>query len=371
MAENIKETSESREILRIDEDVKKIKNSSSSWYYASLILLNVISLLISFLYLDYCGYDIQKFSTIFAEFDYKCIWLLLVCFLIILFLQTLPIFLRLYGKTKNKNFAIVFGGVINFEYFSRVTLGGSGGLPLAVNVISKNKIKEDAAIDGVYGHKCFDRISFLMYSIVLIALGLIFWSDNVNVILIIVALVIIVVNLCKVVLILMFNSNKKKTLEILAKIIRLAYNLHLIKDYEKVYNRLVDKLIIFVKDFRTNKALIFVDIFANVLRYFLKGCAIYFILVSLNFADGNAFGELLFKCVILQLILDFWPIQNGTFIFEFLFVILFKNIFFEGYIWWGIILYRLFDYFLYILAFGIYKLFDYIFDNKRRNIQKL
>lgn len=369
--DNIKETSESRELARVDDDIKKIKNPNSSWYYASLILINIISLIISFLYLDYNGYDVQKISQVFADFDYKYVCLLIVCFLIIIFLQTMPIFLRLYAKSKRKNFASVLGGVVAGEFYGRVTLFAKGKNPIMINVINRQKLKEHVAVDSVYGHDAFDKISFMLYSFVMFVVGIIFYLDKTNIVLLLISAIVLLINMLTVVYIFLFNSNKKLALTILAKLVRFAYNIRLISNYEKTYNRIVDKLIIIVKDFRTNKALIFVDIFANILRIFLKCCAMYFILVSLNFADGNAFGELLFKCVILQLIINVWPVQNGTFIFELIFAILFKNVFFEGYVWWGIILYRFFDYFLYVLAYLIFKVFDKIIENGREHNEKI
>lgn len=366
---NKKETAESREQIRIDDDVKKIKNSSSSWYYASLILLNMISLVICFLYLDYYYSEVQKISVVFDNFDYKCIGIIIICFLIIIFLETLPIFLRIYAKTKNNNFATSLGGVIAGEFYGRVTLFRKGKLPLMTNTICKNGLKNDVVIDSVYGHKIFDNISFALYSFVVIMIGLLFISCDVNIWLLMIAILILLFNIVRVIFVFMFNSNKKKTLSLLAKIIASAYSIHLIKNYEKVYNRIVDKLMINVKDFKSNKALIFVDIFSNLLRYFLKFGAMYFILISLNFADAGVLGELIFKCTILQLILDAWPIQNGTFIFEIIFTILFANTFFEGYVWWGMILYRLFDYFLYVLSFAIFKIFDTISENKNNKIE--
>lgn len=367
---NKKETPESREQIRIEDDVKKIKNSSSSWYYASLVLLNVISLVICFLYLDYYFSEVQKISVVFDNFDYKCIGIILICFLIIIFLETLPIFLRIYAKSKNKNFALSLGGVIAGEFYGRVTLFKKGKLPLMTNAICKNGLKNDAVIDSVYGHKNFDNISLTLYSFIVIMVGIIFVSCDVNICLLMIAILILFINIIKVILVFMFHSYKKKTLAILAKLIGFAYNIHLIKNYEKVYNRIVDKLMIEVKDFKTNKALIFVDIFSNLLRYFLKFGAMYFILISLNFADAGVLGELIFKCAILQLILDAWPIQNGTFIFEVVFTILFANTFFEGYVWWGMILYRLFDYFLYVLSFIVYKIFDTVYENKINKIEE-
>lgn len=360
----IKNSSEERESLRIKTEINKICNISSRWYYASIILLAIISLIVAFLILDNSGNEIQKISTIFESFDYKLLCILIVCFFILLLLKTLPVFLRIFSKSKSKNYLTVFGGVVASEFYSRVTICAKGKNPTFAYILNKRGMANDVAIDCVYGKSFNEKFSFLIYSLVIMLIGIFAWSKNTNVLLLVIGIIVLLVNLINVVFVLMFNVNKKKTLEQLSKIIRLAYSINLIKDYEKVYNSTVDKLIIAVKDLKTNKSILFVDFISNILRYFLMTGVIYVSIVSLNFADGSILGELLFKYVILKLILDAWPLQKGMFIVEIIFIILFKNLFFEGYVFWGLVFYRLIDYFAYIIAFCIYKIFATIKDNK-------
>ena len=106
-----------------------------------------------------------------------------------------------------------------------------------------------------------------------------------------------------------------------------------------------------VKELRENKWLIFTEIIANVFRYFLESIVIYFVVVTLNFASASVLGELLLATLILDLILQIWPLKYGTFIYEILFVILFINLFFDGFVFWGLLVYRIFDYFLFALVY--------------------
>lgn len=357
-------TSESREILRINNDMQKINNPSSKWYYASLILLNIMALIVCFLILDNTKFEIQKISVVAENFDFKLIAIMVICFVIILLLKTLSVFLRVYSKTKQRKFGTIFGGVVASEFYGRVTLCSKGKNSSFVNAITKRGIQDDVAIDSVYATTSCNRMSFAVYAFVLIAIGIFAWIENINAVLLIIGIIILLIEFTKIIFVLMFRRNKKNTLEKLAKVIRFAYQTRIINDYEKVYNRIVDKLIIDVKDFRTNKYILFVDFISNILIHFLKAGVVYVIFVSLNIADGAVFGELLFMCVLLELILKAWPIQHGTFIYELVFVLLMNNIFFEGYVFWGLILYRLFDYFAYVIAFVIFKIFDIIYDNK-------
>lgn len=367
----IKNTSEERESIRIKNDINKIYNTGSCWYYASIVLLAVISLIVSFLILDNSGNEIQKISTVFESFDFKLLCILLVTFFVLLLLKSLPVFLRLFSKTKSKNYLTVFGGVVASEFYSRVTICGKGKNPTFAYVLNKRGIASGVAIDCVYGKSFNEKFSFLIYSLVIMLIGIFAWSKNINVLLLVISIIVLLANLISVLFVFMFNANKKKALEQLSKVIRLAFSINLIKDYEKVYNRTVDKLIIVVKDLKTNKSILFVDFISNILRYFLMSGVIYVSIVSLNFADGSILGELLFKYVILKLILDAWPLQKGMFIIELIFIILFNNLFFEGYVFWGLVFYRLFDYFVYIISFCIYKIFATSKDNKITSEDKL
>lgn len=363
LQENVN-TSEKREILRINNDIEKINSPSSKWYYASLILLNIMALIVCFIVLDNTKFEIQKLSVVAENFDFKLIAIMTVCFIVILLLKTLPVFLRVYSKTKARKFGAILGGVVASELYGRVTLCSKGKDSSFVNTVIKRGIQDNVAIDSVYARTSCDRMSFVTYTLILMIAGIFAWIKNTNVLLFVIGVIILLIEFIKILFVLMFKRNKKNTLEKLAKVIRFAYQLRIISDYEKVYNRIVDKLIIAVKDFKTNKYILFVEFISNMLIYFLKAGVVYVIFVSLNIADGTIFGELLFKCVLLELILKAWPIQNGTFIYELIFVLLMNNIFFEGYVFWGLVLYRLFDYFAYVISYLIFKIFDKIYDNK-------
>lgn len=348
-----KDTAEEREFDRLSKTMEKVSDGNSKFFYICLMLLNILTLGICYLVLNKI-FSIEKITIIFESLDYK-IWLLMfLSFLLVLFLKMLPMFLKIFNKTKSKNLTTAFSATVIGEYYSRVTLCSAGQIPMSTKYLNSKGHTSKNSVDVNYGIKFFDKLSFLIYSIIIYIVGSFVGLQKINVWLYILGIIIVLVYVSQILIVFMFKRNKKKTLEFLSKLVKILYNLHLIKDYEKLYYKWIDRLIIYTKELRQNKWLIFTEIITNIFRYFLKSIVIYFVVVTLNIASASMLGELLLATLILDLILQMWPLKYGTFIYEILFVILFKNIFFDGYVFWGLLIYRIFDYFLYALLYLIW-----------------
>ena len=87
----------------------------------------------------------------------------------------------------------------------------------------------------------------------------------------------------------------------------------------------------------------------------------------MNIATYEMLGEIIFKTLILELLLQIWPLKWGTLIYEIIFVILFSNVFFEGFIFWALLIYRILDYFVYIVQWLVFLIIDLIY----RKVKKI
>ena len=348
-----KDTAEEREFERLSKTKEKVSDGNSKFFYVCLILFNILTLGLCYVILNKIS-TVEKLSIVFESLDYKIYILLLMSFLLVLFLKTLPMFLKIYSKTKNRNLFTALAATIVGEYYGRVTICSCGELPMCSNYLTSKGYTSKNIVDVNYGIKFFDKISLLIYGVIIYFVGSFIALQKINVWLFVLGILILFYYIAQILIVFMFKNNKKKTLESLSKFVKVLYSLHLIKDYEKLYYKLIDRLIIYVKELRENKWLIFTEIIANVFRYFLESIVIYFVVVTLNFASASVLGELLLATLILDLILQIWPLKYGTFIYEILFVILFINLFFDGFVFWGLLVYRIFDYFLFALVYLIW-----------------
>lgn len=364
MKENVNETTL---YDRVKDNVKKIESSGNSWYYASLILFNIITLILCFLILDNYVCDVQTFSIIMEGFDYRLLLIMLIGFLCLIVLECLPLFLRMYSKTKSKRFLGVVSGVIASDFFGNVTINKKGKLPMFARFANNQKVSFETCVDCYWGYNFFEKFVFGLYSLIILLIGSIFFLGDTNIWLLLLAGIIVLIGLSKTIFVFVFFKNQKLAMKWLSAFVEFGYKIHIVRDVEKTYNNIVNNCIETIKDFKTNRWIKALDIVSIILKLFLKFCIFYFIVSTLNFVDIDMVGNLLLGFVIFEVIIKFWPLQKGMLVYEILFVTLFKNLFFEGYVFWGLLIYRIFDYFAYVLAYLLLK-FVRPFCNKNTKI---
>ncbi len=364
-----KETSQDREISRLNRSYEKINNSTSKLFYASIICLNILTLFVYIFYLN-SKQKIEDINSVLGGFDYNLLILLSIMFVGMLILKVLPLYLRIYSKVKNRRFGYVLGATIAGEFFGKVTIYGLGENAIVVKSLQNKSVSPGLSIDVKYGANVFKNLSQLIFWLVAIFIGLIFYFDSINVWLVVIGIVSFIIIFSKTMFVFIFRANKKFGIDVVSKYVKFLYKIVLAKNYETTYNKILDKLIVSASGIKQNGWITFVEICSGLLSEFLKGVMIYFLVVTLNLADGTIIFEILFKFSIMQLIFRLWPLQSGTLIFELLFVALFENIFFSGYVFWGLIIYRFFDLFAYVIVYLIQVVVKCILNKKSKKLTK-
>lgn len=365
-----KETSQDREISRLNRSYEKINNSTSKLFYASIICLNILTLFVYIFYLN-SKQKIEDINSVLGGFDYNLLILLSIMFVGMLVLKVLPLYLRIYSKVKNRRFGYVLGATIAGEFFGKVTIYGLGENAIVAKSLQNKSVSPGLSIDVKYGANVFKNLSQLIFWLVSIFIGLIFYFDSINVWLVVIGIVSFIIIFSKTMFVFIFKANKKFGIDVVSKYVKFLYKLGLAKNYETTYNKILDKLIVSASGIKQNGWITFVEIFSGLLSEFLKGVMIYFLVVTLNLADGTIIFEILFKFSIMQLVFRLWPLQSGTLIFELLFVALFENIFFSGYVFWGLIIYRFFDLFAYIIVYLIQVVVKFILNKQSKKLTKI
>lgn len=337
----------------------QIREKKSRFYYFCILLANLCTLILAMLWLKNTS-NVESFSIIWQEFNFQFVLLMLFILIIILILQTLPNYLKIYNCTGSRRFGTLFKSNINKLYFNRITLKSLGGNYTSTLYLTDKKIKNCNSIELTMSNDIIDKFSRVVYSFIFLVLGLLLWIENISIWLYLAALLPFVFNFFYVMIVLMFIKNKKSVLNFISNVIKFFYNRNLISDYEKCYNNIINKLIVYEKSLKLPKVLVFVEIFANFLILFLKGVMLYFAITSLNMANENILGEVLFGFVILELLITISPLPKGTIIYEILFVLLFDKLFYNGYLFWGMVLYRVLDYFIYAMLYLIVYFVDKI-----------
>lgn len=337
----------------------EIRSKKSRFYYFCILIVNICTLIIAGLWLKNTS-SVESFSIVWQEVGFKFVLLLLFILLIILMLQTLPKYLKLYNNTGSRRFGVLFRANINKQYFNQITIKSSGGIYTSTLYLSDKKIKNGNAVNLTLSSNFIVKLSWVIYSFVFLVLAVFMWANDINIWLYLIAILPFIVNFIYVMILLLFIKNKKAVLNFVSNVIKFLYNRNIIKDYEKCYNNISDKLIATEKSLKQPKILIITEIFANFLTLFLKGVMLYFILTSLNMGSDNVLGNVLFGVVVLELLISIFPLPKGTLVYEILFILIFSRLFYSGYLFWGMVLYRLFDYFIYAIMYLIVYIIDVI-----------
>lgn len=364
-----KEDSQDREIVRLNKSYDRINNSSSKLFYSSIICLNILTLFVCVFYLN-SKQKIEDINMVLSGFDYNLLILLSVMFVAVIILKALPLYLRIYSKVKNRRFGYVLGAAVAGEFFGKVTIYGLGENSVVTKNLQNKSVSPNLSIDVKYGANVFRNLSHLIFWFVTIVLGLIFCINSIKSWLVVIGLISFIIIFSSTIFVFVFKANKKFGIDVVSKFVKVLYNLGLTKNYEETYNKMLDKVIVSANGIKQDGWLTFVEIFSGLLCEFLKGAMIYFLVVTLNLAESTIIFEILFKFSIMQLIFKLWPLQSGTLIFELLFVALFKNIFFSGYVFWGLIIYRFFDLFAYAIVYLIQVVIKSILNTKSKKSTK-
>jgi len=358
--ENENKTSvEDRIVSQCKDKFVDINNSKSLFFYWTLIFLNIFTLVVA---LFWCikEKNIVNYSIFKEGVSLKSIFLLIVIFIVIMCLYVLPMSLRLYNNTKRARFFTLYKANAVSKFFNKVTIYSKGENVAKVTYMSNHKINNKNSTSIAYGSKNFEDIAKCIYFLTIMIVGTFLGVANNIFWFYLIAFVALIYLIIKVGIRLIFTKNKELAVSLIAKFTKLLLSMKLIRDYDKFYNKYIDVLITYERSFKVNRFILFVEIVSNILIYFLKALILYFIVVLMNFGDVEILIDVLFKCVIIELLFNIVPLPNGLLFYEIIFIMLFKNIFFEGYLWWGMLLYRIFDYFIYAIHYLIILFIDFI-----------
>lgn len=365
-----KSTAEDRIAVVNDKKYEKIKTFNSSMYYISFIVLNLMVLVISLIYLSNQE-GIEKFSIFWDRITCQGILLLVGIFVLIMIMKTLPNFIKIYSQTKKVKFGLAYRSVVVGEYYSMVTMYSNGEMVMSSKYLNAHDIETKKSIDIVYSKSIFNRISTFLYNLVVIILGMFLWmDDSISIWLVLLSIIPLIINASIIIVVISFSVNKKSTINFIGNLVRFLYRYKIVKNYEKTYNNIIDNLLVYNKNFKQNKILIFTEIMAYIVVNFLRCVLLYYSLITLEIGGVEILGDIVFRYVILDLILSVWPLQKGALVFEFLFYSLFIRVFFSSYVCWGIIILRTFDYLLYILQYLMVVCYDFMVNKFRKKASK-
>lgn len=334
----------------IENKSKQLLSKSNIFYQLSILLLNALVLILVWVWQS------NKLGTVTIEdflksLDLRFLWLALVLFVLEMILVAFTNYFNLYKKHKQKRFVVMLKNYVCGRYCMCVAWK-TADKELSSVALVESGVNSTMAMESVYGSSFLTKIGSLLFSIVSIIVGSM-WFLECKLVLFVLALVVITFELLFIVLVLLFEKHKVSIVKNIAKLSKVLFKLKLIRNYELFYRNAVEKLNIYSNSLKLEKITIVSHLFVGVFLQFLKCIMLYLILCLINFGYSGAFVEVLFLYSLFDMLLKHLP-YKGVLFYEVLFISLFKDLFFEGYLLWGMVVYRVLDYFIWSIVYFLF-----------------
>ncbi len=326
-----------------------VLSNKNSWFYFSIILISVLSLALSWV-IESNTYGVV--NNIIYGFNFDYLYLIFVLLFLILLFNSVSDYICLYSMNKQRKFWGFVGANIVFNYYGLVT-SNTNKKAVFSEYLVVNNVNEDVSREITNGKDVSLKIAMLLYSLIVLVVGTIFAIRNTNITLYVIAIISFICLLVVVLSILYFDKYKDRYLIKVSNLCKFLYRLKIIKNVESIYNRIISWFIECNSALRANKGRLILKIVSDIFVMFFRHMLLFVILKAFNNADWSVLIEVLFKCTIVDLTLNIYPLPKGLFIYELIFLVLFRNVFFDGYVLYGLLMYRILDYFIYAIIYMV------------------
>ena len=315
------------------------------------ICFNVIAILLVLAYENIADSDVVSFSVFINALKTGYPYLIIAIGVYLLHLATEGfIFFTLikesgYGSRYGLGFKVATLG----RYYDNLTPWATGGQPFQMLYLYKHGIDLGTACS-------LPLVKFtIRVFVVNIAILLLYIFGNVtgqvNTVIVVAAFVAVAFNFVLPVALVVFTINKEWGEKVVRLLVKLAYRIKFVKDFDKTLNKYTR----YINDFlsaskylsRHQKLLVIVAVLSLVFLFAIHSIP-YFVIKSLGYQDVNILQIIILTLFTLQAA-SYVPTPGAAGAAEGIFYVIFASIVKGGYIFWAVLLWRLIVYYLPIL----------------------
>ena len=372
MADQISQNNENT----VNKAPRKKGLSKKGLFYALFIALCVGSIAVT-AFLDF-GTDKKTvpFSLVAQTLseNYRFVICAVLCFFAVLVFKGIKRAILLNACLKGGDkFWLGFKSAVICKHYDCITPLGSGGQPMEILYLKRHGVPTSVASGVAVTSYAIGLLSSVFLSIVMI---IICGFDQVNTIAIILAIIGIVLNIVMPAGILLFSASPKAGDFIARKITGFGSKLKLIKNRERFEKRAINTM----KDYGESIRYFFGTYFFKTLIATLFGVMYNVALYSVPYFIIRAFGvgaqeisyfKVLELCLICYLAITAIPTPGNSGAAEISFYAIFSSFLQGGMLFWGVVIWRVLTYYMFIVTGLIFITFGRIFRKKEYEDMKL
>lgn len=286
--------------------------------------------------------------------------------------NALKTFFLVHNKTRKWRPVLSFKAATISRYYDLMTPFSSGGKPFEIYYLKKNGHSGDVAT-------AIPLAKYMIWQFVLIIVSLtilIFYPySNISFPLILVcAWIGLAVVLAVFLFILFMSITKKWGARVLGFVLKILNKMHIVKNYHttlKKVLRFVESYQYSMKAFVKSPITISLVTLCTLGAILSNGMIAYFIYRAFVEVPLVSWYDVLCKCLICDLAICIIPLPGGSGVSELSFNSLLGSLFGEGTLFWGILIWRIFTYYLHIALGGILLVLDLLIPKRKKKKVKI
>lgn len=339
---------------------KKKKILSAVFFALNLVIVAVV------LFVQISKETILPISELLAIIKPWYVVLLVFALLLTAAIDTF-IFNMLIKRITNKNRVYLAYKVQGIgRYYDNITPMGSGGQPFQIFYLKTHGIDPSGSISIPMGKYVIGQFAWMIFSVAVIIVTLVTGIGKGSVIGVL-GIVGTIANALLVTFIVLLSMSKTIGKKLVVKILKFLQKIKIVKNYEKQYTKVMTVVSDYQNIMRGITASVG-DFIKQLLLAILKNILIYslpFLIYCCFFGPNfDVYLELMCMTALIDMVANVIPIPGGAGITEITFTTMFANSF-GGVVFWGMLFWRLVNYYFYLAQGLCIIVYDYLIGNKK------
>ncbi len=362
---------EQEKFEEVQEAVKKQGSKKKKWLSLIFMLINigVVAGILAFQLLGE-GQQVDSFMEFTAKINWGVIVLLIVLFGVVMLVKSARFWILIHSSTKKHRFALAYKVTAIGRYYDNITPLSSGGEPMQIFYLTKRGIPGAQAMSVALGKYTISQLAYVTFALVVMIFSIAETSTTGTAGAVVTASSWIgfAANSFLVFLIALVSINRTVGTKLISGAIKLLHKMKIIKNYDKQYGKVMKVVNDYqstMKNFAKEKGT-FISVlllsYLYLVLYYSLPFVVYAAFYGFNF---EVFGQIFIYCVMVDLASSIFPLPGGTGAAELSFSVLFGTLFLDGTLFWGMLLWRIFTYYGYIVQGILIVIYDYFRGNKQ------
>ena len=353
-------------VKKAERKIKETKSMKSKWFSIAFFIINIF-VLAGILIYQYHEFGVKEFDSFMVETGrVRFVVLAFIGFGVVMLFEALRNYMFILKATKMHRPILAYKAAAIHRYYDCVTPASTGGQAFELIYLRGRGLRSATATSVPFAKLIINQVVFILLAIILmivsgwqIAEGAKFAT--------IIAMVSLVVLSSIVIFILFLSVSKVWAPKLILSVLKLLQKCRIIKDYNVSFKKIMRFVLEYqrsIKYYASSFWTLMITLLCSLAIYICKALIAFFIFCAFNGMYTSVFIEIFTKVILCDLVSKIVPLPGGSGASELSFTAMFIGLFDNGSIFWALLIWRILDYFAYLIQGGLILIYDFFIGNK-------